>query len=227
MLVRFRNLSLTAKLLLIGIIPILFLIYFSLVIYREKMRKVELIGDYIEHVDQSANIGELIAELTRERRYSYLFTIKDTDKEINHKKILEHRQKVDSIVRILRKSNDLAFRDFPKYTFLDNLASMRKAIDTTKHYSPDASIQYYTDAIFRINTLKAAIPGNTFLDPVYQDLLAQKALSEMITDLGIIRTNIFNVLFTRKYMVETLFGTLGVYKVVKTYDTEFLIKASP
>jgi signal transduction histidine kinase len=188
---------------------------------------VELIGDYIEHVDQSANIGELIAELTRERRYSYLFTIKDTDKEINHKKILEHRQKVDSIVRILRKSNDLALRDFPKYTFLDNLASMRKAIDTTKHYSPDAIIQYYTDAIFRINTLKAAIPGNTFLDPVYQDLLAQKALSEMITDLGIIRTNIFNVLFTRKYMVETLFGTLGVYKVVKTYETEFLIKASP
>lgn len=227
MLVRFRNLSLTAKLLLIGIIPILFLIYFSLVIYREKMRKVELIGDYIEHVDQSANIGELIAELTRERRYSYLFTIKDTDKEINHKKILEHRQKVDSIIRILRKSNDLALRDFPKYTFLDNLASIRKAIDTTKHYSPDAIIQYYTDAIFRINTLKAAIPGNTFLDPVYQDLLAQKALSEMITDLGIIRTNIFNVLFTRKYMVETLFGTLGVYKVVKTYETEFLIKASP
>lgn len=227
MLVRFRNLSLTAKLLLIGVIPILFLVYFSLVIYREKARKVELIGDYIEHVHQSANIGELIAELTRERRYSYLFTIKDTDREINHQKILEHRQKVDSIISLLKESNDLALHDFTKYTFLDNLASTRAAIDTVKQYKPDAIIQYYTDAIFRINTLNSAIPGNTFLDPVYQDLLAQKALSEMITYLGILRTNIFNVLYTKKYVVETLFGTLGVHKVFNTYETEFLLKASP
>ena len=227
MLVRFRNLSLTAKLLLIGVIPILFLVYFSLVIYREKARKVELIGDYIEHVHQSANIGELIAELTRERRYSYLFTIKDTDREINHQKILEHRQKVDSIISLLKESNDLALHDFTKYTFLDNLASTRAAIDTVKQYRPDAIIQYYTDAIFRINTLNSAIPGNTFLDPVYQDLLAQKALSEMITYLGILRTNIFNVLYTKKYVVETLFGTLGVHKVFNTYETEFLLKASP
>jgi signal transduction histidine kinase len=227
MLVRFRNLSLTAKLLLIGIIPILFLIYFSLVIYREKARKVELLGDYIEHVDQSANIGELISELTRERRYSYLYTIKDTDKEINHRQILEHRQKVDSVIRILKKSDDLALRDFTKYTFLDNLAATRAAIDTVKQFRPDAVIQYYTDAIFRINTLKSAIPGNTFLKPVYQDLLAQKTLSEMITYLGILRTNIFNVLYTKKYVVETLFGTLGVHKVFNTYETEFLLKASP
>ena len=227
MLVRFRNLSLTAKLLLIGVIPILFLVYFSLVIYWEKARKVELIGDYIEHVHQSANIGELIAELTRERRYSYLFTIKDTDREINHQKILEHRQKVDSIISLLKESNDLALHDFTKYTFLDNLASTRAAIDTVKQYRPDAIIQYYTDAIFRINTLNSAIPGNTFLDPVYQDLLAQKALSEMITYLGILRTNIFNVLYTKKYVVETLFGTLGVHKVFNTYETEFLLKASP
>ncbi len=227
MLVRFRNLSLTAKLLLIGIIPILFLIYFSLVIYREKARKVELIGDYIEHVDQSANIGELIAELTRERRYSYLFTIKNTDKEINHQKILEHRQKVDSIITVLKKSDDLALRDFTKYTFLDNLASTRAAIDTVKRFRANAVIQYYTDAIFRINTLNSAIPGNTFLKPVYQDLLSQKTLSEMITYLGILRTNIFNVLYTKKYVVETLFGTLGVHKVFQTYETEFLLKASP
>src|SRR6185312_6095369 len=227
MLVRFRNLSLTAKLLLIGIIPILFLIYFSLVIYREKARKVELLGDYIEHVDQSANIGELIAELAKERRYSYLFTIKDTDKDINHQKILEHRQKVDSIITVLKKSDDLALHDFTKYTFLDNLASTRAAIDTVKQFRPDAVIQYYTDAIFRINTLNSAIPGNTFLKPVYQDLLAQKTLSEMITYLGILQTNIFSVLYTRKYVVETLFGTLGVYKVFNTYETEFLLKASP
>lgn len=196
-------------------------------IYHEKSQKVELIGDYIEHVEQSANIGELIAELTRERRYSYLFTIKDSDKEVNHEKIVLHRLRVDSIMNILRKSNDLALRDFTKYTFLDNIASIRTSIDTSKDFSPDAIIQYYTDAIFRINTLKAAIPGHRFLNPVYQDLIAQGTLSEMLTYFSILRTNIFNVLLTKKYVVETLVGTLGVYKVFNTYEIEFLLKASP
>ncbi len=86
-------------------------------------------------------------------------------------------------------------------------------------------MQFYTDAIFRLNLLSAALPANTFLKPAYPDLVAQKKLSEMITYLGIIRTNVFNVLLTKKYVFETLFGTLGVYKVFNTYETEFLLKA--
>lgn len=217
----FRTLSLTVKLLLIGFIPILFLIYFSIMIYREKSQKVELIGNYIEHVEQSSNIGELIAELSRERRYSYFYILKDSV----YSQILPHRSKTDSIMRILNKSKDLALRNYTKYTFLDNLSAVRTSIDSSK-INTDQVIQYYTDAIFRLNTLASQIPGNTFLKPVYQDLIAQRTLAQMITYFGIIRTNVFNVLFTRKYMLETLFGTLGVYKVYKTYETEFLLKAS-
>jgi hypothetical protein len=141
---------------MIGVIPVLFLIYFSVMIYREKSQKVELIRDYIEHVEQSANIGELIAELTRERRYSYLFTIKDSDKKANHKMIVLHRLKVDSIINILKKSDDLALHDYWEYTFLDNIGNFRASVDTVRNLKPDAVIQYYTDAIFRINTLKSA-----------------------------------------------------------------------
>jgi signal transduction histidine kinase len=222
MIVFFRKLPLTVKLLLIGLVPVLFLIYFSVMIYRDKSETVELIENYIHHVDQSQNISELINELTRERRYSYLKLIKDT----NFQQIPEHRLKVDSLMLLLEKSNDLVLSDFPKYTFLDHLNDIRQAIDA-KTFSADRTMQYYTDAIFRLNTLKSSIPGNTFLKPVYRDLIAQKILSEMITYLGIVRTNIFNVLYTRKFVPETLFGTLGVYKVSKTYETEFLLKASP
>ncbi|MGN6533456.1 MAG: ATP-binding protein [Ginsengibacter sp.] len=203
--------------------PVLFLIYFSAIIFRDKTKSVELIGNYINHVDQSQDISELINELARERRYSYLKLIKDT----SFVQIPEHREKVDSIVELLEKSNDLALKDFPKYTILDHLNETRSAIDA-KHFTADMAMQYYTDAIFRLNTLKTSIPGgNTFLKLVYQDLIAQKILSELITYLGIVRTNVFNVLYTRKYVMETLFGTLGVYKVSKTYENEFLLKASP
>ncbi|MEO7835550.1 MAG: ATP-binding protein, partial [Ginsengibacter sp.] len=88
-------------------------------------------------------------------------------------------------------------------------------------------IQYYTDVIFRLNTLTTEIPGNTFLKSVYQDVIAQRTLSQMITYFAIIRTNVFNILFTKQYMLETLFGTLDVYKVYKTYETEFMLKAAP
>ena len=222
MIVFFRKLPLTVKLLLIGLVPVLFLIYFSVMIYNDKSKTVELIDNYIHHVDQSQNISELINELARERRYSYLKLIKDT----SFGQIPEHRAKVDSLVHILQKSNDLALKGFLKYTFLDHLQDTRAGIDSKK-FTADVAMQYYTDAIFRLNTLKTSVPGNTFLKPIYRDLLTQKILSEMITYLGIARTNIFNVLYTRKYVPETLFGTLGVYKVAKTYETEFLLKASP
>lgn len=222
MLPRFRNLSLTFKLLLIGFIPILFLLYFSILIYREKSQRVELIGNYVEHVEQSANISELIAELSRERRYSYLFILRDSA----YPQVLQHRQRTDSIMRILDKSNDLALKNYTQYTFLDKLSQTRAAIDSSK-ITTNNVIQYYTDAIFRLNTLVSAIPGNTFLKPVYEDLIAQRNLSQMITYFGIIRTNVFNVLYTRKYMLETIYGTVGVFKVYKTYEKEFLLKASP
>src|SRR6185437_5532814 len=220
--VRFRNLSLTAKLLLIGFIPILFLIYFSIVIYREKSQKVELLANYIEHVKQSENTNELIAELTRERRFSYFYIINDT----GYNSLLIHRHRTDSILQLLERSNDLSLRDFPKYTFLDRLDTVRNQVDSQK-ITTNNIMQYYTDAIFRINLLASNIPANNFLKTAYQDLVGQEKLSEMITYLGIIRTNVFNVLLTRKYMKETLFGTLGVYKVFNTYETEFLLKASP
>jgi len=222
MFVPFRKLTLTAKLLLIGLIPVLFLIYFAIMIYNEKSEKVELIGTYISHVDQSASINELIAELARERRYSFFYKIYDT----GYNTIISHRKKVDSIIHQLTESKDLSLKDFPKYTFLEDLSTVRKAIDSS-NLNTNAITQYYTDAIFRLNMLSPALPTYKFLNPVYHDLVAQEKLSEMITYLGIIRTNVFNALLTRKYMVETLLGTLGVYKVYKTYETEFLLKASP
>jgi signal transduction histidine kinase len=222
MIVRFRNLSLTAKLFLLGIIPVLFLIYFSIIIYHEKNQKVELLGSYIEHIHQSQNVADLVAELTRERRYSYFFILGDT----GYDHVLQHRRRTDSILSLLKKSNDPSITEFSKYTFLNQIDSVRIAIDSLK-MNTNGVMQYYTDAIFRLNLLGSTFLANTFLKPVYADLVAQKKLSDMITYLGIIRTNVFNELLNHESVYATLFGTLRVYKVFNTYEEEFLLKASP
>ncbi|MEO9021567.1 MAG: ATP-binding protein [Ginsengibacter sp.] len=193
-------------------------------IYKEKSKTVQLIGDYIERVDQSANVGELISELGRERRLSYQYAIKKT----GHKEVEVHRLLTDSIITVIKNGHDLALANFTRYTFLDHLSQIRAIIDTSSNYPPDNIVQFYTDVIVRLNTLNATIPSNTFLKDDYQDLVSQKILSEMITYLEIMRTNIFNALYMGEYSLTALTGPQNVYyKLYKSYETEFLMKASP
>ena len=220
----FRKLPLTIKLLMIGIIPILFLIYFSVIIYNEKSQTVKLIGNYIGSVNRTLTLGELIDQLARERRYSYEYVIKKKDFD----KMIEHRGRTDSIIGILQKSSYISLTDLAKYTFLENLHKIRSQIDTISDSSSSGDIvEFYTETILRLNSLNSVIPSNTFLMPVYQDLIAQRTLSEMLTYLGIIRTNVFNSLYTKVSNPQTLLNTLAMYKTFGSYETEFLLKASP
>ncbi|MGZ4049387.1 MAG: sensor histidine kinase [Bacteroidia bacterium] len=219
----FRKLPLSIKLMLIGLIPVIFLIYLSGQLYREKRQTVKLIGDYILHVHEEGNISNLIYELEKERKVSYEYALKKD----NYSKVVLQRPHTDKAMQLLEKSKDLAVINFSKYTFLDSLVSVRNSLDNSAFYPADAIMQFYTNAIFRLNTLNpVSSMSNTYLQPVYKDLLSQKTLFEMITYLSIIRTNIYNVLFTGKYEVEKLMGTLGVYNIFKSYEKEFLMKAS-
>ena len=220
----FRTLPLPAKLTLIGIIPIAFIIYLSISLYIEKSHRVKLIGDYIERIHESETISKLMDAMQTERRYSYEYAL--TKKKYDT--VLIQRKVTDSVLALLKQTKDLALADFPQYTFIKDLAGVRRQLDTARNYSANAIMQFYTTAIFRLNTLNSTSPAsNAYLSPVYQDLIAQKILFEMITFIGIIRTNIYNVLYTRQYMVETLMGTVGTHDVYNTYETEFILKASP
>ena len=220
----FRKLPLSIKLMLTGILPVLFLIYLSGQLYNEKKQKVKLIADYIEHIHEAGNIAALIDELETERRLSYEYALKKD----GYGKVLIQRPRTDAVIERLKKSKDLAIVDYTKYTFLNNLSAIRAALDTSVNYPANSIMQYYTNAIFRLNTLNSTTSAsNTYLQPVYKDLIAQKTLFEMVTFLGIISTNVYNALHTRQYMIETLVGTVSVYDVFKTYETEFLLKASP
>jgi signal transduction histidine kinase len=219
----FRRLPFPYKLMLIGLIPVLFLIYLSYKLYNERTEKVKLIGDYIERIEQFKSVSTLMSELQTERRYSFQYAL---TKQGNNK-ILAQRVITDSLIRSLENSEDLAIKGFTKYTFLADLPAIRKALDTSANYSSNAIMQYYTNAIVRLNSLNLITPpSDTYLQPVYQDMISQKTLSEMIVYLGIIRTNIYNVLHTRQYMAEMLMGTTGVYSIYKTYEIELLLKAS-
>lgn len=219
----FRRLPLPYKLLLIGLVPLLLLVYMTVQLYKEKTRELELLHSYLDRITQSVNLNKLIEQLQTERRYSFSYVLEAKDKEA----LIAQRTETDKALQRLDNPNLLTLYKYRDYTFLDKIQATRNGVDSGRVNSSGV-IQYYTNAIYRLNTLNVVSVGNNgFLQPVYQDLTAQQALSQMVTFYGIIANNLYSVLFTKKYMLETLIGTVGVYQVNKTYETEFLLKASP
>src|SRR5690606_5558578 len=220
----FRKLSLTVKLLLVGIIPVLLLIYFSYIIYNEKTRKLNMMGDYIEQVTQSGVISELVSQLGLERRYSYHYVLKKDSVD----KMKAQRLITDSVIAHLEKNSNDLLDNFIDYTFLHEMPGIRQQIDENPSVNPNTIVDFYTRAIFRLNTLNSwEPPRNVYSESDYQDIISQGLLKDMLTHLSIIRTNMYNVLYTREYVIETLFGTYGVYKTYQSYEKEFYLKASP
>ena len=220
----FRRLSLTTKLLLLTLFPIAFIIYLSIGIYNEKSKKVQLLKGYIDRINESVEISDLINALQVERRHSFAYALK---KDIDSRAQMEIQRPVtDLAIKKLDQLKDSTLKNFEDYTSLRNLGAIRTAIDSGT--SQDLVMQYYTTAIFRLNTLNQIVPvaNNRYLKPVFNDLVTQKILSEMVTYLGIIRANFYNVLYTKKNMAGTLYGLSGVYDIYKSYETEFSAKAS-
>jgi PAS domain S-box-containing protein len=221
----FTRLSLPVKLFLLILFPIALIIYLTIGIYSEKSKKVELLSGYIDRINLSSDISDLINALQLERRHSFAYGLK---KDIDSRAELETQRPVtDLAIKRIEQRKDSTLKNFKDYTFLKNLGSIRTAIDSGA--SQDVSMQFYTTSIFRINTLNMVVPvgNNRYLKPVFNDLIAQKILSEMTTYLGIIRANFYNVLFTKQNMLGTLYGLAGVNEIYKSYETEFLAKASP
>jgi PAS domain S-box-containing protein len=214
----FRRFPLPVKLLLIGLIPLVFLVYMSIQIYTEKTQKLNLLRSYVERIRLSSSINTLIDYLQQERKFSFDYAMKKDSPE----ELMRLRPRTDSVIHQLDQG---LMSGFTNYTFLKDLQHVRLLVDSAK-LPPAQVMHYYTTAIFRINTLNSMFPGSeVYLQPVYKDLVGQKILSEMITSLGIMRSNIYNVLYTKKYMAETLMGMIGVHDVYKTYETEFILKA--
>jgi signal transduction histidine kinase len=219
----FRRLPLLAKLILIGLIPCGFLLYLTVEVYNEKTAKLKLFENYQLYMAESANINGLINALQDERKYSFDYAMMRTMR----KELVLQRPRTDAFIQKLQKSNDPSLLGFTQYTRLGELAEMRKKVDFLGG-KPDDVMHFYSNTVFRLNTLNTIPPATMpYLQPLFKDLMAQKILSEMITYLGIIRSNIYNVLHTQKYMVETLVGTIGAHDIYNSYEAELLAKATP
>ena len=219
----FRRLPLPAKLMLIGFLPLLFLVFLSFGLYVEKDQNLAILEKYLDRFEESANLTHLIDNLQLERKYSYEFVLnKGRGAEMKRQRL-----NTDSLIRELNEKGDSTLKNFENYSFLSELGTTRNNIDSGL-IAPSGVMHFYSASIFRLNTLNNFSSGNnSHLRHVYSNMTAQKLISEMITYLGLINANVYNILYTREYIVETLMGTMPSFEVYKSYEKEFRLKASP
>jgi PAS domain S-box-containing protein len=220
----FKRVSLPIKLLLLVLFPLVLIIILSFQLYDEKTKKVELLNDYLLRINTSSDISGLIDQLVLERRYSFSYSIK---KDLDSRAEIDlQRTRTDDAVDIISQRNDPSLEQFGSYTFIDQLKKARNDVDNGA--GPDAVLHYYTNAIFRLNTLNIMSAGsNQYLRSVFSDLAVQKLLSEMTIYLGIVRSNIYNILYRKKDASTVLPVSASIYEIYKSYETEWRIKASP
>ena len=219
----FRRLPLPVKLMLIGLIPLTLMIYLFMQLISEQEKKLDLLNGYITRIHQASDLSKLINSLQVERRYSFENALKGGSKT----EMIQQRYTTDSLLEKIKANYEPTLGDFKGYTFLSDLDSNRMVIDSGK-MNANSVMHFYTTSVFRLNTMTGVAAGNNlYLDPIYKELVSQKILSEIITYLSIIRINVYNALYTRGYMTETLVGTLGTYDIYKSYVNEFYQKASP
>jgi signal transduction histidine kinase len=167
-------------------------------------------------------MSTVMDELQNERRLSFDFLMH----KAQHSALANQRNITDSAVQRLEKSKDSLFRNFSAYSFLNTLPQVRTSIDTG-HLS-DIIIMYdYTNIIYRLSTLNQ-IPSTSwqYLKLINKDLIGQQILSQMITFLNIMRSNVYNVLYTNQNALGTLYGMRGSYDIYKSYEVELSSRAS-
>jgi signal transduction histidine kinase len=221
----FRQLSLPVKLLLLILFPLALLVFLAIQLYREKSANADLVHSYIDRLNRSVDISELISDLQSERKTSYNYVLtKDDTSKLN---TLRQRILTDAAIKQLdNHQGDLTLKDYKSYTFLDSLAVTRRKVDNGMQ--ADQVMHYYTTSIFRLHTLNTVLAGNNkYLNPIFADVTAEKLLDEMVTYLEIISANFYNALYTRQNNILMLYGLMGVHDVFKSYEKELLTKAPP
>ncbi|MGN6619398.1 MAG: response regulator [Ilyomonas sp.] len=192
----FYRLPLPVKLTIVGLIPVIFLVYFASQIQKEKNDKLKVLETFISHLDRTNAIMDAINQLQSERRLSLFYAIRNQ----NEVQLNIQRKETDKALSDLQTIAEAQLNNFASYSFLNSLSDVRQQIDDKKLTAMQV-MDYYTNVIFRINTFvnigSATLPQ---LQNLNKDMVAQKIISEMSTYLGVMRAYIY---FDYYYPEET------------------------
>ncbi|ANE51447.1 response regulator [Flavisolibacter tropicus] len=218
-----QRLPLPTKLMLLGLLPLLFLLAVSYQLYKSRDEKLALVDNYRQRVDLAININNLAEQLQKERRYAFGFALQGTW----HNEMLAERQQTDAALQKLLTENGAGLPGFTSYTFLDQLKAFRARLDN-KQADAGEILNFYTNIIFRLsNQNNVAVGNNLYLRPIIKDLAGQKILSDIITYEGIVRAQVYLMLQTQQSNPQLISSVIQTQSIIDAFSKEFFIASSP
>lgn len=219
----FRCIPLPYKLSLIAVIPLAFTVFLTVQLLNERKQNLHVLDGYRQYIESNQVVIQLSGELQTELRLSYLHTLGNNQSEA----LVQQRAVNDSIISVLEKSNDPSFSDFTSYTFLSELPKMRAQVDSGV-VAPQTVTSFYINAIYRLHSMSSTgTIKHAYFDSMNREISGQKLLAQMINFYGIMRLNIYNVLYTKENALGTLYGLRGVYDIYRSFEKEFQLHGSP
>src|SRR5688500_11654486 len=130
----------------------------------EKREKIAMLDGYRQRIRQAIDINGLIDALQTERRDSFMYALNGTQQN----EMLQTRPPTDLAIQWIKDSSENIHKNFESYSFLDQLAANRSQINSRQVKAEDV-LQYYSNSIFRLNTMNAVAAGNVlYLQPIMQ-----------------------------------------------------------
>ncbi|MDF3078988.1 MAG: histidine kinase [Sphingobacteriaceae bacterium] len=219
----FKTLTFPVKLVLIGLIPLLFLLYFAGQILYERNQRIKTVNEVIGKINISMSTMELAQAMHLERRLSFSYLIgKSTLPEL-----VAQFSKTDDSLRELEKTSGSGYDDYLKYSLLDQVKAFRKKI-IVKAVSADAALNFYSTALFRIHAGSSVSVGSLpFLQSVSKDLQGQQIMAQVLNHFGGLRAQIYFTSIKPTTTEQDFNSIQRDYDLTLSYWNEFLVKSSP
>ncbi|HRO43346.1 MAG TPA: ATP-binding protein, partial [Flavipsychrobacter sp.] len=217
-----KRIPFNAKLLLIAILPLLFLLFVALQLHKQRNEKIAIAEGTLYMLERSAAVSNIIDALQAERRSSFISSFSQQ----NNPDMPLLRSNTDAAISKLQAVEKGDFEALKVYTFLGRLEEIRRKVDA-RQMQPMQVMHFYTNSIIRINTLaNLSISNVPFMAEANRDVIGQRILSEMATYLGVLRANVYYPLYTGQEMEESKEQVEGFNDIYRSYIAEFKSRAS-
>jgi len=220
-----KKIPLPVKLICIGLIPIIVLVYFSIIILEEKNSRIEIISNYQERLELSSALIDVSNALQAERRVSFSNSILVSSKD----ELITLRNRSNEKIEILRGYIDDSTDNYILFSGLNDLNNFRDKIDSSL-LKPSEIMHFYSNAMLRLNSLAEIKTDHIpFLQQIMADLNGTLQLAQMVTYMGIVRGNIYQTLYEpdERKRLESLPQLYSLFKMYTNLEAEYLAKSSP
>ena len=207
---------------LLGIFPLIFLIYFAIQIIHEKQERVSIVRNVITNINHSILVSQLTSELHLERRLSFGYIL---DKNTSAELILQ-RGKTDLAVAALERNAPQSFPAYAKYSLLTELAEKRKLI-LSKQLSAEQALNYFSITLERLPSYYSTSVNNIpYLQSIGEDLDGQRLVFAVLNHFGALRAEVYNAFIKRSFTAEEFNEVQKSLSLTFSYADEFNAKAS-